>query len=56
MCSRIQWTTNGQPVIVRRNMDWTARMGTKLWVMPKGIERNGVVPLGLDLGGGHRSQ
>ena len=43
MCSRIQWTANGQPVIVGRNMDWTAKMGTKLFVMPKGIERDGLV-------------
>ena len=43
MCSRIQWKADGQPVLVGRNMDWTAKMGTKLWVMPKGIERNGLV-------------
>lgn len=43
MCSRIQWTADGQPVIVGRNMDWTAKMGTKLFVMPKGIERDGLV-------------
>ena len=43
MCSRIQWKADGQPVIVGRNMDWTGRMGTKLWVMPKGIERDGLV-------------
>lgn len=43
MCSRIQWTAEGQPVLVGRNMDWTARMGTKLYAMPKGIERDGLV-------------
>ncbi len=43
MCSRIQWNAKGQPVIVGRNMDWTARMGTKLYTMPKGIERDGLV-------------
>ena len=24
MCSRIQWNAKGQPVLVGRNMDWTA--------------------------------
>jgi len=43
MCSRIQWKAEGQPVLVGRNMDWTARMGTKLRTMPKGIERDGLV-------------
>ena len=43
MCSRIEWTADGQPVLVGRNMDWTERMGTKLYVMPKGIERDGLV-------------
>ena len=42
MCTRIQWSVEGQPVLVGRNMDWTAWMGTKLYVMPKGIERNGL--------------
>lgn len=43
MCSRVQWKANGQPVLVGRNMDWTAKMGTKLFVMPKGVERDGLV-------------
>ena len=43
MCSRIIWTAEGQPVIVGRNMDWTERMGTKLYAMPKGIKRQGMV-------------
>jgi len=42
MCSRIQWKPNGQPVLVGRNMDWTARMGTKLYALPKGIAREGL--------------
>ncbi|NNE45439.1 MAG: linear amide C-N hydrolase [Deltaproteobacteria bacterium] len=36
------WTAKGQPVLVGRNMDWTAKMGTKLYVMPKGIKRQGM--------------
>jgi len=43
MCSRTQWKATGQPVLVGRNMDWTARMGTKLYTMPKGVERDGLV-------------
>lgn len=44
MCSRIQWKPEGQPVLVGRNMDWAApTMGTKLRVMPKGVERDGLV-------------
>lgn len=43
MCSRIQWKSNGQPVLVGRNMDWTGRMGTKLYAMPRGLERDGQV-------------
>lgn len=43
MCSRILWNMEGQPVLVGRNMDWTERMGTKLYAMPTGIERQGLV-------------
>ncbi len=43
MCSRIKWTADGQPVLVGRNMDWTARMGTKLYTIPKGVDRSGLV-------------
>ena len=41
-CSRILWGAEGQPVLVGRNMDWTERMGTVLYAMPKGIERQGL--------------
>ncbi len=42
-CSRVLWTSQGQPVLVGRNMDWTAKMGTRIYVMPKGMEREGLV-------------
>lgn len=42
MCSRIQWSVDGQPVLVGRNMDWTAWMGTKLHIMPRGAEHSGL--------------
>jgi len=41
-CSRCMWTAEGQPVLVGRNMDWTAKMGTKLHVMPRGIKHTGM--------------
>ena len=44
MCTRLLWTAEGQPVLVARNMDWTERMGTKLYAMPRGIERQGMTP------------
>jgi penicillin V acylase-like amidase (Ntn superfamily) len=44
MCTRILWTNEGQPILVARNMDWTERMGTKLYAMPRGIERQGMTP------------
>ena len=42
MCSRILWTADGQPVLVARTMDWTERMGSKLFIMPRGIRREGL--------------
>lgn len=42
MCTRAQWSVDGQPVLVGRNMDWTAKQGTKLCVTPRGVERNGL--------------
>jgi choloylglycine hydrolase len=36
------WSVEGQPVLTGRNMDWTAWMGDKLYVLPKGIERTGL--------------
>jgi len=42
-CSRALWKAEGQPVLVGRNMDWTEKMGTKLYVFPKGIGHEGLV-------------
>lgn len=39
-CSRIVSTIGGD-VIVGRNMDWFEPMQTKLWILPRGMERNG---------------
>jgi penicillin V acylase-like amidase (Ntn superfamily) len=40
--TRALWTKDGQPVIVGRNMDWMEDMGTNLWSLPRGIERDGL--------------
>lgn len=41
-CTRVLWTKDSQPVIVGRNMDWFEDMGTNLWSLPRGVERNGL--------------
>ena len=41
-CTRALWAMKGQPVLTGRNMDWTEKMGAKLYAMPKGIERQGL--------------
>ncbi len=41
-CSRTLWARQGQPVLIGRNMDWTEKMGTTLWVMPRGVDRQGM--------------
>ena len=43
-CSRALWAPTGQPVLIGRNMDWTSKMGTKLYAMPKGMRRQGMTP------------
>ena len=46
MCSRILWRgRDGEPVIVGRNMDWFEDMGTNLWILPRGIERDGLTAI-----------
>lgn len=42
-CSRVLWNSNGQAVVVGRNMDWFEDMKTNLWVFPRGIQRDGGV-------------
>lgn len=37
------WSVDGQPILVGRNMDWTESLRTKLYVMPRGIEMDGLV-------------
>jgi choloylglycine hydrolase len=43
-CSRVLSADNGQAVLAGRNMDWPDTFGgTDLWVLPRGMERNGLV-------------
>ncbi len=40
-CSRILSADNGQAVLTARNMDWPVDMGTSLWLLPRGVARDG---------------
>jgi len=40
-CSRVFWNDNGVVVITGRTMDWAHHFNDALWVMPKGMKRNG---------------
>jgi penicillin V acylase-like amidase (Ntn superfamily) len=40
-CSRVLWADGGKAVVVGRTMDWFADMKTNLWVLPRGITRDG---------------
>jgi len=41
-CSRILWNDNGRAVIVGRNMDWFEDIRSNMWILPRGMERNGL--------------
>ena len=41
-CSRVLYADNGQAVLVGRNMDWPSNPDVALWVMPHGIQREGI--------------
>jgi penicillin V acylase-like amidase (Ntn superfamily) len=43
MCSRILWQgRDGKPVIIGRNMDWFEDMRSNMWVLPRGMGRDGL--------------
>ena len=44
-CSRVLWNDNGRCVLVGRNMDWFADPLSNIWVLPRGMERNGLAPM-----------
>lgn len=41
-CSRVLWADSGRGVLVGRNMDWFGETGTNIWVLPRGMKRNGL--------------
>lgn len=41
-CTRVLSESSNQDVIVGRNMDWVEDIGTNMWLLPRGIARNGL--------------
>ncbi len=41
MCTRLVYLGNGDRVLTGRSMDWNEDIGTNIWVLPRGIERDG---------------
>jgi penicillin V acylase-like amidase (Ntn superfamily) len=41
-CSRVLWNDSGRSVIVGRNMDWFEDMKSNIWVLPRGMKRDGL--------------
>ncbi|UYL09921.1 linear amide C-N hydrolase [Bdellovibrio sp. SKB1291214] len=42
-CTRFLWDTKSHDVIVGRNMDWAEEIGSNMWLLPRGISRDGGV-------------
>ncbi|MGA0615064.1 linear amide C-N hydrolase [Paracoccus sp. KR1-242] len=40
-CTRVVYLGTNDQIITARSMDWKVDVGTNLWVMPRGIQRNG---------------
>ncbi len=41
-CSRVLWNDSGRNVLVGRNMDWFEDMKSNIWVLPRGMDRDGL--------------
>ena len=41
-CSRVLWNDSGRNVLVGRNMDWFEDMKSNIWVLPRGMKRDGM--------------
>lgn len=41
-CSRVLWNDSGRHVLVGRNMDWFEDMRSNIWLLPRGMERDGL--------------
>ncbi|WP_413585115.1 linear amide C-N hydrolase [Bdellovibrio sp. HCB274] len=42
-CTRFLWSTKDKSVVVGRNMDWGEEIGSNMWLLPRGMEREGAV-------------
>lgn len=40
-CTRVVYLGANDDVITARSMDWKTDVGTNLWILPRGVERNG---------------
>jgi hypothetical protein len=50
-CSRALWAGNSKAVIVGPNMDWKNPMPVDLWVLPRGMVRDGLAGLAMRVHG-----
>lgn len=41
-CSRVLWNDTGRNVLVGRNMDWFEDIKSNIWVLPRGMKRDGL--------------
>jgi len=41
-CSRVLWNEDGKMVVVGRSMDWAYPLPVNLWLLPRGIARDGM--------------
>ena len=41
-CSRVLWNDSGKNVLVGRNMDWFEDMHSNIWLLPRGMKRDGL--------------
>ncbi len=41
-CSRAVWDCDGKAIVVGRNMDWSDPMPVNLWLLPRGVKRDGM--------------
>lgn len=42
-CTRVVYKGNDGLILTARSMDWSTEIGTNLWLLPRGMERNGEV-------------
>ncbi|MDA3944353.1 MAG: linear amide C-N hydrolase [Bacteroidetes bacterium] len=42
-CTRVVYKGNNGLILTARSMDWSTEIGTNLWLLPRGMERNGEV-------------